>query len=412
MQLTRRAFLVLLAAAAGTARGAPAERERLADFERLWSAIDEGYAYFGTAGRAEWRAAREAWRPKARAARSREEFAAALEGLLARLREDHLWISVRPPNAPRRVPGETDIWAAWRGDSAVIEAVRTYGEADVAGIRPGHVVRSVAGLPAALAVRDLLATREAPPASRDWALRHVLAGPRNGVLRVEVADVRGGQTFEIERKAGAASTNGPTLIGRRVGEGRDLGYIRLKAPLSEPALPGRFEGAMNYLRDTRAMILDLRDMAGPFDDAARARAGTLAILGRFARRTLPWQSRESRTGERHIDSVDPLPQAYAAPLVVLVDRWTAGEGEALAAGLQAVAGARLAGTRMAGLRGELREVKLQHAGIAVRFPAEKAFHPDGTPRESLRPAILVDLAAPQGGPGDPILYQALKLLEK
>jgi carboxyl-terminal processing protease len=169
---------------------------------------------------------------------------------------------------------------------------------------------------------------------------------------------------------------------------------------------------MNYLRDTRAMILDLRDMAGPFDDAARARATTLVILGRFARRTLPWQSRESRTGERHVDSVDPLPQAYAAPLVVLVDRWTAGEGEALAAGLQAVAGARLAGTRMAGLRGELREVKLQHAGIAVRFPAEKSFHPDGTPRESLRPAILVDLAAPQGGPGDPILYQALKLLEK
>ena len=31
---------------------------------------------------------------------------------------------------------------------------------------------------------------------------------------------------------------------------------------------------------------------------------------------------------------------------------------------------------------------------------------------TLRPAIGVDLAAPSGGPGDPILYQALKLLEK
>ena len=37
--------------------------------------------------------------------------------------------------------------------------------------------------------------------------------------------------------------------------------------------------------------------------------------------------------------------------------------------------------------------------------------PDGTPRESLQPDIAVDLAAPKGGPGDPILYQALKLLE-
>jgi hypothetical protein len=412
LRLTRRAFLAVLAAAAGSAHAAPAERQRLEDYERLWSAIDEGYAYFGTAGRAPWRAARGAWRAKARAARSLEEYAGALEGLLAQLREDHLWISARGAHTARRVPAETDIWAAWKGEAAVIEAVRTYGEADVAGLRPGHVVRTVAGLPVALAVRDFLGAREASAASRDWALRHVLGGPRNGALRLEVADMRGGRAHEIERKAAARPPNGPPLIGRRVGEGRDLGYVRLKAPLSEPGLAERFDGAMNYLGDTRALILDLRDATGPFEDPARARASTLAILARFAQRTLPWQMRESRAGERHVDSVDPAPRAYAAPLVVLVDRWTAGEGEALAAGLNAVCGARLVGTRMAGLRGELREVRLPHSGIAVRFPAEKTFHPEGAPRESLRPATMVDLAAPQGGPGDPILYQGLKLLEK
>ena len=67
---------------------------------------------------------------------------------------------------------------------------------------------------------------------------------------------------------------------------------------------------------------------------------------------------------------------------------------------------------MAGLRGILQEVRLPNSAIAVRFPAERALHADGTPRESIRPAISVDLAAPQGGPGDPILYQALKLLER
>ena len=68
--------------------------------------------------------------------------------------------------------------------------------------------------------------------------------------------------------------------------------------------------------------------------------------------------------------------------------------------------------RMAGLRGELRELRLAHSGILVRYPAQRTFHVDGTPRESVRPDVFVDLAAPQGGPGDPILYQALKLLEK
>jgi hypothetical protein len=67
---------------------------------------------------------------------------------------------------------------------------------------------------------------------------------------------------------------------------------------------------------------------------------------------------------------------------------------------------------MAGLRGEAKEVRLQNSAARVRFPGEKVFLPDGSPRESLRPEVLVDLSAPQGGPGDPILYQGLKLLER
>ena len=88
------------------------------------------------------------------------------------------------------MPSETDIWASWRSDVAVIEAVRTYGDADVAGLRPGHVVRSIAGLPAALAVRDWVGRREVDAGSRDWALRHALAGPRDGILRLEVAEAQ------------------------------------------------------------------------------------------------------------------------------------------------------------------------------------------------------------------------------
>jgi carboxyl-terminal processing protease len=113
------------------------------------------------------------------------------------------------------------------------------------------------------------------------------------------------------------------------------------------------------------------------------------------------------------DVVTPRGAApYKGRVVVLVDRWTAGEGEALAAGLNAIAKATLVGTATSGLRGELREVTLPHSGLVLRFPAERSYDLDGKPREALQPAVLVDLAAPSGGPGDPILYQALKLLEK
>jgi carboxyl-terminal processing protease len=353
---------------------------------------------------------REPGRARARAARSRGEFAAALEHSLRRLHEDHMWMSEYAPGALRRVPSETDIWASWRNDAAVIEAVRTYGDADVAGLRPGQVVRTIAGQPAATAVHDWVG-RDRDAGSRDWALRHALAGPREGVLRVEIAEAQGPRAYEIERSSRNPAP-GPAIVARRVGEQRDVGYLRIKASLSDATLGTRFDGAMHYLDGTRAMILDLRDATGPFDDPTRSRATTLAILQRFATRPGPWQAREVRAGERIVDSVSSSAKPYSAPLVVLVDRWTAGEGEALAAGLQAVSGAQLVGTRMAGLRGELRGVRLRHSGITVRYPGQRAYLADGSPREGLRPDVLVDLAAPQGGPGDPILYQAIKRVER
>lgn len=404
------AFALAWAGIAPAAEVAPGERAHAEDFDVSWRAIDQNYAYFGLT-RPAWKRARDQWRPRALRARSRAELIAALEGSIAQLHDDHVSLSERRPGSPRRIPSETDLWAFWRGHAAVIEAVRTYGEADIAGLRPGHVIQSIGGMPPRRLVRDRVGA-SATPASRDWALRHALAGPAAGVLRVRTSEAGGPRDFEVSRAPKApASADAPALLARRIGEGRDLGYIRIKAPLATPALPGRFDEALERLRDTRALILDLREASGPFDNAALARATTLAVLGRFIAHPAAWQAREARAGDRVVDIVQPRGIPYRGPLVVLVDRWTAGEGEALAAGLQAVASARLIGTRMAGLRGELREVRLPHSGIVLRFPAQRTFLPDGTPRESARPAILVDLAAPLGGPGDPILYQALKALE-
>ena len=381
-------------------------RERAADFDALWRAVDERYAYFGRQ-RASWRRVRDAWRPRAVRAQTRGELVSALEGALDQLRDDHVSLSERTPRSPRRVPAEIDVWAAWSGKQAVVEAVRTFGDADVAGLRPGHVIARVDGLPVERVVRDIAPRAGVADAAeeRAWALRRALAGPRSGTLQVEVREATGAKTLTVEHR-GTAAANGQ-LVGRRIGEGRDLGYIRVKSALSDPRLPGQFQQALDYLKDTRALILDLREAWGDGGTAA-----VESILARFATGTVAWRQREPRGGERVIDTVEPRGTPYRAPVVVLVDRWTAGDGEALAAGLQAVAKARLIGTPMAGLRGEIGEARLPHSGIVVRFPTQKSFDANGQPRESLAPALTVYLAAPQGGPGDPILYQALKLLER
>jgi carboxyl-terminal processing protease len=397
-------LLALAFLAASAAAQAPLSPRQLGeDFDTMWRSIDEGYAYFDR-NRPAWKRARESWRPKATRARDRSAFVAALEGALLELRDDNVVLSEHAADSPRRFPAEADIWARWRDGVAVVEAVRTFGDADVAGLRPGQVVVAVQGAPVERAVRDALGSTAMTAGSRDWALRHVLAGPRNGTLRIEVRDAK--RPLEIERRENSTA-NGPPIIARRMGDERDLGYIRLKSAADGARVAEHFDAALNYLKDTRALIIDLRETSGP-----ASRAATRAILGRFVDADTAWQHRDARGRARVTDTVAKNgASAYRAALLVLVDRWTAGEAEALAAGLAAIARARLVGTPTAGLRGEIREVKLAHSGIAVRFPAERTFLVDGTPRETLRPAVEIDLAAPSGGPGDPILYQALKLLE-
>jgi carboxyl-terminal processing protease len=390
------------------ARAATPSREPFAsDFDALWREIDAGYAYFTRA--TDWKAARARWRPNAAAARTRDEFIAALEGALAELRDEHVTLSAHRSLSTRPVPTDTDVWARWIEASAVITAVRAGSVSDSVGLRPGLTVSAIDGVPVERAVRGQLpkALREDAHA-RDWALRRLLAGPWSGLLRIEARLPGGPRRFDIER-SDVRPASLPPLIARRIGENRDVGYLRIKNNLADPGLVAHFDAALDYLRDTRGLLLDLRET-----QAGGAPAVARALLGRFTDRDSPWIVRVPRSGARPgtgqaAERVAPRgPFSYRAPVAALVDRWTAGEGESLAVGLQAVARATLIGTPMAGLQGDTREVHLRNSGISARFPAARVFLVDGTPREAARPALPVDVAAPSGGPGDPILYQGLK----
>jgi C-terminal processing protease CtpA/Prc len=396
-------FLIAAAAAlvSSLASAAPptlTAQQRGADFDAMWSALERGYVYLD---RAVARRARAEDRRRAVASADHDAFLRALERSLDRLRDDHVMLGERASASPRRVPAESDVWASWRDGRAIVEAIRPYGDADMAGLRPGHRILRIDGV----------AVEKAAPAAdargRDWALRHAIAGPRFGALRLEVEEGGATRTLTIERAA-TPTAAGPAVSARRIGEGRDLGYVRIRGALGDAAVARELPEALRAMNGVRGWIIDLRGASG--DGAA---AAVESILARFAPAAAPWRMREDAHGRRSVDSIAPAsPAAARAPVVVLVDRWTAGDGEALAAGLAAVANARLVGTPMAAMRGETVEAALPHSGIRVRFPAERVLHVDGTPRERLRPAVEVDLAAPNGGPGDPILYQALKLFER
>jgi carboxyl-terminal processing protease len=379
----------------------PSSRERLEDFDAFRRAIETSYAYPGDLGA--WKARIAMLRERAARAANDDDFIQVLEDAIDLLHDDHVTLSRRSRRSPRRVPEEADVWARFEGGAARIEAVRVASDADVAGLQPGQAVARIQGVAIERAVAARLGGTEASPAARDWALRHLLAGPRQGEFRVELAP--GERTVRIEHRAVASAE--PAALARRIGESRDIGYLRLRFG-AEPGVALQLDQGLAALEGHRALILDLRATDGP-ETGPEMRA----VLARFAAAPGVWQVRVARDGHRVEDRVVPaLERAARRPLVILVDRWTAGAAEALAIGLRAVAHATLIGTPMAGLRGVLHSARLPHSGVLVRYPGERAHAPDGTPRERAMPDVPVDLSAPSGGPGDPILYQALKRLEQ
>lgn len=399
----RRYLLASLAGMASLSRPSRAAEpgSYAEDYRQLVTAINSRYAYFDNDVARSWLQARSLARARAPATRTQAAFAALVHEVLASLRDDHVRVDGRRP--VRRVPAESDLWGRWDEGAARIEAVRIGSEADSVGLVPGDRVIAIEGVAMASAVDRLLLDRPFP-AARDWAVRHLLAGPWRGRFSLEVESARQGhRRLELQREAPAEAAPG-LLQWRRIGERRDLAYLRLPPTLDAAFVEG-LDALLARIGDARALLLDLRDV-----NDATAPETVRGLLGRFAERETPWQvrlARQDKGGARMLDTVTPAGVRTGKPVVALVDRWTAGSGEALAAGLQA-AGARLVGTPMAGLRGALGEIRLPASRLRVRFPVERALLPDGTPREALRPQVLVDLETPSAGPGDPILYEALK----
>jgi carboxyl-terminal processing protease len=101
--------------------------------------------------------------------------------------------------------------------------------------------------------------------------------------------------------------------------------------------------------------------------------------------SLPAEARETGIARQWVEQVLPRPGKYhRGPVRVYVGRWTGSMGEGLAIGFDAI-GARVEGTRMAGLLGAVYDRRLRHSGLVLKLPAERLSHVNGTPREAFVP---------------------------
>ncbi|HEX8651759.1 MAG TPA: S41 family peptidase [Pyrinomonadaceae bacterium] len=383
------------------------------DFDYLWRSISDEYAYFDQK-QTDWNKVREIYRPQINAVKTRTDFVGLLEAVLEELYDFHTHLNTNTAASPRLVPSGTDIWAEWIRGRAIITEVRPASGAEKAGIRIGMQVASINGIAVDEAVSQRVgkSLRSSDEAARNWALRILLAGRRNEKRSIEVISKGGRRLLSIDNQpASELLETKPLLEHRRIE--KDVGYIRVNNSLGDVDLIKQFDLALAALKDTRGLILDLRDTpSGGNTTVARG------MMGRFIRRDMAYQkhsipAEERRYGTKRswIELVSPRGEfTYRAPVVILVNHWTGSMGEGIAIGMDGMRRATIVGTEMARLVGATSGIKLPHTGIGVTFPTEKLFHINGTPRENFVPPVHINLLLRGNRDEDTILHRGLSVL--
>jgi carboxyl-terminal processing protease len=378
------------------------------DFDFLWSQLRDNYAYFDRKETA-WNRVREIYRPRAAAVGNRREFVALLERVLDELYDPHTHLRVNTSRSTRLIPTGLDVWAEWEDGKAIITQLRKGFSAEQAGLKVGMEITAIDGVPVAKAIDQRLgvASKKVTSDARSWALRALLAGTRETRRIVEARTARGRKTtFRLDLASHTTVDNyrGDKRVEWKILPG-GFGYIKIN-DLGSGETVSEFDAALEQVRTTRALILDLRaTQSGGNTSVAEP------IMGRLIERRRPYQRGVPVRGERWTREVAPRGGwTYKAPVALLVGRWTASMGEGIAIGLDAMRRATVVGTRMAGLNGAVFNLQLPHTRVQLNYAAEKLFHLDGTPREDFVPPVLVKLSA--SGQDDAILAAGIETLRR
>lgn len=349
-KLTILVFLVLV-----ITPPARSQNFHLLSFETVWETVNTTH-YDPTFGGVDWRALHRLYRPQIVAIENENDFCNTTNKMLFALNVSHLLV-VEPEELKIRMPsvfaeGTIGLDVRWLDDQAVITSVAPLSPAHRAGLRSGFVIVGVGGTSI-----ERIVQREAdilvPPFNRrnrrsniaSYILGRICGRPDTSVA-IKYRDKHEIMHEKILKRVSRGSGRiiadalPPFFIefeAKRFKNG--IAYVRFNH-FADPVV-GQFVAALESMRDTKGMIVDLRSNPG----------GYFRILNRMAEcllneKTLFYQLRYR---DRTVDTIiHPSARPYKKPLVVLIDETSLSSSELFAACMQAVNRAVIVGVRSPG----------------------------------------------------------------
>ncbi len=365
---------------------AETKKSYLKCFEAVGRTISDRY-FDPEFGGVSWMEVLARYRPLVAAAQSEEAFYARLNKMVFELDDSH--IGVVPPDEKEQLEPVASAEASLGIDlrlldgAAIVTSVEPGSPGEEMGLRPGFIVERIGGK----TIADLATGVERIPPLHERNERKRITGKiqeqayggtgttvsvafrdSEGALRESEGTMRP-RKGRVELPGGQMPPFYVEFGSRRLG---DIGHIRFNVFL--PPAPERFAEALESLKNIRGLILDLRGNHGGVFPVRKWIVDRLVT-----ERRLFWRYR-GRRGTRDVFT-EPTKDAYAGPLVVLVDVMSASSAEEVAGGLQSIGRAVVIGERTAGICLVMDAVTLPNGALFV-FPVEQTRTADGTVLES------------------------------
>ena len=338
-----------------TALSCSAKYRNMQSFETVWQTVNEKH-YDSTFGGVDWKALHDRYKPRIASADDDLEFYKLTNQMLFELNISHLLVAPRS-DFKKYMPelfaeGTIGVDVRWMDGDAVITEVIPGSTADAAGLRTGYAIEQINGI----AIQQIVSSDDfllMPPFNsrnqRNNVSNYILGriyGPPETVVKITYRD-----EFEnIHESAIKRESRGrgrvispampPAIIefeSRRLEH--NLGYIKFNH-FAEP-VDTKFIAALNSMRDTRGIIIDLRGNSG----------GYFSILDTIAKHLLLEKVLlyRYRFRNRTVDKVlTPVAEPYNNPVVVLIDEKSMSCSELFAGSMQAVKRVIIVGDRSPG----------------------------------------------------------------